>query len=87
MCSPAASTVTPTPQAYPSLSDLKAQNSVFSDMLGYSPMFAPLNLGDRARLVMGHVVTSNHFDMLGVPGFSGERCGHRMTNRAPSAWS
>ena len=57
--------------SYPDFLDLKAQNSVFSDMLGYSPMFAPLNLGDRARLVMGHVVTSNHFEMLGVPAFLG----------------
>jgi predicted permease len=52
--------------SYPDFLDLKAQNTVFSDMLGYSPMFAPLNLGDRARLVMGHIVTSNHFDLLGV---------------------
>jgi predicted permease len=52
--------------SYPDFLDLKAQNTVFTDMLGYSPMFAPLNLGDRARLVMGHIVTSNHFVMLGV---------------------
>jgi predicted permease len=57
--------------SYPDLLDLKAQNDVFTDMIGYSPMFAPLNLGDRARLVMGHVVTSNHFDVLGVPPFLG----------------
>src|SRR5918995_4186136 len=52
--------------SYPDFVDLKTQNSVFTDMLGYTPMFAPLNMGDRARLVMGHVVTSNHFDLLGV---------------------
>jgi predicted permease len=57
--------------SYPDFLDLKAQNRVFSDMLGYTPMFAPLSLGDRARLVMGHVVTSNHFDMLGVGPFLG----------------
>jgi predicted permease len=57
--------------SYPDFLDLKAQNSVFTDMTGYTPMFAPLNLGDRARLVMGHVVTSNHFDMLGVGPFLG----------------
>src|SRR6187549_818518 len=33
-------------------SDLKAQNSVFSEMTGYSPMFAPLALGERSRLVI-----------------------------------
>jgi predicted permease len=52
--------------SYPDFLDLKAGNSVFSDMLGYSPMFAALNLGERARLVVGHLVTSNHFDVLGV---------------------
>ncbi len=57
--------------SYPDFLDLKARNTVFSDMLGYSPMFAPLNLGDRARLVMGHIVTSNHFDVLGVRPFLG----------------
>lgn len=57
--------------SYPDFLDLKAQNTVFSDMLGYTPMFAPLNMGDRARLVMGHVVTSNHFEMLGVRPFLG----------------
>jgi predicted permease len=52
--------------SYPDFVDLKAQNRVFSDMTGYTPMFAPLNLGDRARLVMGHIVTSNHFGFFGV---------------------
>ena len=46
--------------------DLKAQNTVFADMTGYSPMFAPLSLGDRSRLVLGQIVTSNHFAMLGI---------------------
>jgi macrolide transport system ATP-binding/permease protein len=52
--------------SYPDFLDLEAQNAVFSDMTAYTPMFAPLNLGDRARLVLGQIVTSNHFDMLGV---------------------
>jgi hypothetical protein len=52
--------------SYPDFLDLKAQNTVFSDMTAYSMMFAPLNLGDRARLVMGHIVTGNHFELLGV---------------------
>jgi predicted permease len=57
--------------SYPDFLDLKAQNTVFSDMTAYSMMLAPLNLGDRARLVIGHIVTANHFDMLGVPAFMG----------------
>ncbi|HUQ89582.1 MAG TPA: ABC transporter permease [Vicinamibacterales bacterium] len=52
--------------SYPDFLDLKAENTVFTDMLGYSPMMAPLSLGDRSRIALGQVVTSNHFDMLGV---------------------
>ena len=57
--------------SYPDFVDLKAQNTVFSDMIGYTPMLAPLSLGDRARLVIGQLVTSNHFNMLGVAPFLG----------------
>lgn len=53
--------------SYADFLDLKAQNGVFSDMTGYSPMFAPLALGDRSRLVLGQIVTSNHFALLGIP--------------------
>jgi macrolide transport system ATP-binding/permease protein len=52
--------------SYPDFLDLKAQNTVFSDMLGYSPMMAPLSLGDRSRIVLGQIVTANYFGMLGV---------------------
>jgi predicted permease len=52
--------------SYPDLLDLKAQNSVFTDMTAYTPMLAPLNMGDRARLVMGQLVTANHFDFFGI---------------------
>ncbi len=55
--------------SYPDYLDIKAQNTVFTDMLGYSPMMAPLSLGDRSRIALGQIVTSNYFDMLGVqPG-------------------
>jgi predicted permease len=58
--------------SYADFSDLKAQNTSFIDMIGYSPMFAPLNLGgDRSRIALGQVVTSNHFDVLGVRPFLG----------------
>ena len=43
--------------SYPDFLDLKAQNTVFTDMTGYSPMMAPLSLGDRSRLVLGQIVT------------------------------
>ena len=52
--------------SFPDFQDLKAGNTVFSDMIGYSPMFAALGLGERSRLVLGQVVTSNHFQVLGV---------------------
>jgi putative ABC transport system permease protein len=57
--------------SYADFLDLKAQNTVFSDMIGYSPMMAPLSLGDRSRIALGQVVTSNHFDVLGVHPFLG----------------
>src|SRR6187455_3829773 len=52
--------------SYPDFLDLKAGNEVFSDVIGFSPMFAALSLGDRSRLVVGQVVTANHFDVLGI---------------------
>src|SRR5688572_8638490 len=52
--------------SYPDYQDLKTQNTVFSDMIGYSPMMAPLSLGDRSRIALGQIVTSNYFSVLGV---------------------
>ncbi len=57
--------------SYQDFLDLKTQNTVFTDMLGYSPMMAPLSLGDRSRVAFGQIVTSNHFAMLGVQPFLG----------------
>ncbi len=52
--------------SYADYVDLKAQNTVFTDVIGYSPMFAAISFGDRSRLVLGQVVTSNHFSVLGI---------------------
>lgn len=57
--------------SYQDFLDLKVQNTVFSDMTGYSPMMAPLSLGERSRVTLGQVVTSNHFTLLGVQPFLG----------------
>ena len=57
--------------SYPDFQDLKAQNTVFTEMIGYSPMLAPLALGERSRIVFGQVVTSNHFTVLGIRPFLG----------------
>ena len=35
-------------------------------MVGYSPMFAALNLDGRSRLAMGEIVTGNYFQVFGV---------------------
>jgi len=57
--------------SYADFQDIKAQNTVFADMMGYSPMMAPLSLGDRSRIALGQVVTSNRFTLLGVQPFLG----------------
>ena len=54
--------------SYPDYLDLRAQNDVFEDIAGYSPMFAALNLDNRSRLAMGEIVTGNYFQVLGVGG-------------------
>ncbi len=52
--------------SFPDFQDVRSRNSVFEDMLGFSPMIAALNLTDRTRLLMGELVTGNYFQMLGV---------------------
>jgi putative ABC transport system permease protein len=52
--------------SYPDFLDFKAQNQVFTDMLGYSPSFGAVKLVDRSRLAMGETVTGNYFQLLGV---------------------
>ena len=52
--------------SYPDFLDFKAQNEVFSDMLGYSPAFGAVKLTDRSRLAFGETVTGNYFQLLGV---------------------
>jgi macrolide transport system ATP-binding/permease protein len=57
--------------SYPDYLDVRAQNEVFEDIVGYTPMFGPLNLGDRSRLVLGEIVTGNYFKVLGVGAAAG----------------
>ena len=52
--------------SYPDYLDLMAQNDVFEGLVGYSPMFAALNLDGRSRLAMGEIVTGNYFQVFGV---------------------
>jgi predicted permease len=51
---------------YPDFVDWKAQNSVFSDMMAYTPSLAALSLTDRSRMAMGELVTGSYFPLLGV---------------------
>jgi predicted permease len=51
----------------PDLEDFRERISVLEGIAGYSPMFAAVSRGERARLVLGEVVTGNYFGLLGVP--------------------
>lgn len=57
--------------SYPDYLDLKAGNAVFEDLIGYSPMFGAMNLGERSRLALGEIVTGNYFRVLGVDAAAG----------------
>lgn len=51
---------------YPDFVDWRAQNTVFSEMMAYSPSMAALSLTDRSRLLLGEVVTGSYFPVLGI---------------------
>ncbi len=57
--------------SYPDYLDLASRNEVFDDLIGYSPVFGPLNLGERSRLTLGEIVTGNYFRALGVGAAAG----------------
>ena len=57
--------------SYPDYQDLKAQNAVLTDMLGYSPAIAAVKMSDQSRMALGEVVTGNYFTLLGVPATIG----------------
>ena len=57
--------------SYADYLDLKSGNDSFTDLIGYSPMFGALNLGDHSRLTLGEIVTGNYFSMLGVGAAAG----------------
>src|SRR5581483_11732089 len=68
---PSASTERYGTSSYADYLDLRAQNDVFDDLVGYSPMFGPLNLDGRSRLVLGEAVTGNYFKVFGVGAAAG----------------
>ena len=53
--------------SYPDFQDFKAQNQVFSDMLGYSPSIAARQAAPTARASRwAKTVTGNYFQLLGI---------------------
>jgi predicted permease len=61
--------------SYADYLDLKAQNDVFENLVGYSPMFAAINLDTGSRLALGEIVTGNYFRTLGVSAAIGRTIG------------
>jgi macrolide transport system ATP-binding/permease protein len=57
--------------AVPDLDDFRTRAVVFEDVIGYTPMMAAVSSGDRARLVLGEIVTGNYFRMLGIHARAG----------------
>ncbi|HEY7292365.1 MAG TPA: ABC transporter permease [Vicinamibacterales bacterium] len=57
--------------SYPDYLDLKAQNDVFEDIVGYTPMFGALSTDSGSRLAMGEIATGNYFQVFGVRAFVG----------------
>ena len=54
------------PRPIPTTAISARSNDVFDGLVGYSPMFAALNLDGRSRLAMGEIVTGNYFQVFGV---------------------
>ena len=52
--------------SYPDFLDFRAQNRVFTAMLGYSPAIAAVKTSDQSRMALGEVVTGNYFELLGI---------------------
>jgi predicted permease len=52
--------------SYPDFLDFRAQNQVFTGMIGYSPCIAAVKTGEQSRMALGEVVTGNYFELLGV---------------------
>ena len=52
--------------SYPTLNDIRAQNSVFSGVAGYNVGMVGIGEKNNTRRTFASVVTSNYFDVLGV---------------------
>jgi predicted permease len=53
--------------SYPTYLDVRAQNTVFSDVMGFNLALIGLGQKGDTRRAFGAVITSNYFSVLGVP--------------------
>lgn len=53
--------------SYPDLLDWRAADLPFDGLVGHAMMFAAVSISGDNRLAFGEVVTTNYFDVLGVP--------------------
>src|SRR5437870_116538 len=53
--------------SYPTYLDVREQNTVFSDVLGFNLAFIGLGQKGDTRRAFSAIVTSNYFSLLGVP--------------------
>src|SRR6266566_4043406 len=53
--------------SYPTYLDIRQQNTVFSDVMGFNLAFVGLGQKGDTRRVFSAIVTSNYFSVLGVP--------------------
>ena len=53
--------------SYPTYLDIREQNTVFTDVMGFNVAFIGLGQKGDTRRAFGAIVTSNYFSVLGVP--------------------
>jgi predicted permease len=53
--------------SYPTYTDIRAQNSIFTDVLGFNLAFVGLGQKGDTRRTFAAIVSSNYFSVLGVP--------------------
>jgi len=70
--------------SYPDYVDYRGRNRSFAGLAAYEPITLALGNGDRSRVVMGELVTSNFFEVLGAPMAQG-RAFLPEEDRAPGA--
>jgi putative ABC transport system permease protein len=70
--------------SYPDYLDYRGRNRVFAGVAAYEPITLAFGAGDRSGVMMGELVTSNFFEVLGAPMTQG-RAFLPEEDRAPGA--